>query len=241
MKLKAMVIGEFSRLAKYNLFTASIVVAFIWIGLGLFLEADQMLAFLPFVFFMEASAMTALLVGAEMFYEKKEHTISSMLISPITQWDYILSKIFTHLINIMVIFLLISIGLYFVNDMVFNYGWLLVSTLIVTAFYVGVGLILSYISKDFTTLLINYMFIIILIMLPTLLVLLGVIDPAYADVVKYMPSEVTIRLLSTSIDTTVDLTQFLIDAAYMVGFGIVMFWFVVIPGFKKFATEYLGV
>ncbi len=241
MKLKAMVFGEFSRLAKYNLFTASLVVAFIWIGLGVFLDAEQMIDFLPFVFFMEASAMTALLVGAEMFYEKKEHTISSMLISPITQIDYILSKIFTHLINIIIIFLLISVGLYFVNDMVFNYGWLLISTVIVTAFYVGVGLILSYVSKDFTALLVNYMFVIILIMLPSLLVLMNVIDPAYASIVKYMPSEVTIRLLSTSINTTVDLTQFLLDGMYMVGFGLLMYRFLVIPGFKKFATEYLGV
>lgn len=241
VKLKALIVGDFLRLAKYNLFIASVVVAFIWVGLGLFLDAQQMVELLPLVFFMEASAMTALLVGAEMYYEKKEHTISSMLISPISEVDYILSKVVTHLINIVIILLLISVGLYFVNELVISYGWLLLSALIVTSFYVSIGLLLSYYSKDFTALLINYMFMMLIFLVPSVLVMFNIFDGVWLDVVKYMPSEVTLRVLSTAVVAEVDYTQFLIDVAYLAGFGFVLYRFVVIPGFKKFATEYLGV
>ena len=241
MKLRTLIKGDFLRLAKYNLFVASVVVALIWVGLGLFLEADQMIEFLPFVFFMEASAMTALLVGAEMYYEKKEHTISSMLISPITEIEYIVSKVVTHLLNIIIILFLISAGLYFVNDLIISYGWLLLSSLIVTSFYVGLGLLLSYISKDFTALLINYMFIILLLMVPSLLVLFDVVSGVFVDIIYYMPSEVTMRLLSSALVSEVDVTQYAVDVTYFALFGFVLYKFVVIPGFKKFATEYLGV
>ena len=240
-KLKALIVGDFLRLAKYNLFIASVVVALIWVGLGLFLEPEQMVEFLPLVFFMEASAMTALLVGAEMYYEKKEHTISSMLISPITEIEYILSKVITHLINIMIILLLISVGLYFVNELVISYAWLLLSALIVTSFYVSIGLLLSYYSKDFTALLINYMFMMLIFLLPSVLVMFNVFDGKWIDIVKYMPSEVTLRILSSAIVSKVDLTQYLFDVVYLFGFGFIIYRLIVIPGFKKFATEYLGV
>jgi fluoroquinolone transport system permease protein len=112
-KIKHLVAGEFQRLTKYNLFTASFFVALIWIGLGIFLDPEEFRMFLPFVFLMEASAMTALLVGAQMYYEKKEHTISSMLISPISSSDYIISKILTNIINLIIIFGVIFLSMYF--------------------------------------------------------------------------------------------------------------------------------
>jgi hypothetical protein len=67
-RLKHLVSGEFNRLIKYNLFTASFVVALIWVVVGYFLDKDEFFEFLPFAFLMEASAMTALLIGAEMFF-----------------------------------------------------------------------------------------------------------------------------------------------------------------------------
>lgn len=241
MKLKTLVIGDLIRLAKYNLFIASSMVALIWVGLGVFLEADQMRELLPMVFFMEASAMTALLVGAEMYYEKKEHTISSMLISPISESDYVLSKVVAHLINILFILVLISVGLYFVNEITVHYGWLLVSTLIVVIFYVGIGLILSYVSSDFTALLINYMLMMIIFLVPSLLVMMNVFSGFMLDVIQYLPGEVTLRILSTATIEKIDWLQYGIDITYMVGLSVLMYWYVVVPGFKKFATQHLGV
>ena len=174
-KIKHLVAGEFQRLTKYNLFTASFFVALIWIGLGIFLDPEEFRVFLPFVFLMEASAMTALLVGAQMYYEKKEHTISSMLISPITSTDYIVSKILTNIINLIIIFGVIFLSMYFIKDMTFNYLILLIAVFLVTAFYVFVGILLSYISKDFTALLLNYMVIMIVFILPSICVMIGLL------------------------------------------------------------------
>lgn len=240
-RIKTLVSGEFSRLAKYNLFIASTVVALIWVGLGVFLDQEEMRMLLPFAFLLEASAMTALLVGAEMFYEKKEHTISSMIISPMTDVDYLLSKVLTHLLNILFIFVVISGGLYIVNGLVFNYGWLLLATVIVTIFYVGVGLVLSYLSKDFTALLMNYMLMMLLLVIPSVLLLAGIIPSSYADLLTYLPSEITIRLLSSATISVVDVGQFFLDAFIVLVASLLLFRLIVLPFFKKFATENLGV
>ena len=144
-KIKHLVSGEFTRLTKYNLFTASLVVALVWVGIGYFLELEEFKQFLPFVFLMESSAMTSLLVGAEMFYEKKEHTISSMLISPMTETEYLMGKIIANILNILLIFVIIGVSLYFFKDFLFNFHWLFLGIVLVSSYYVFVGVLLSYI------------------------------------------------------------------------------------------------
>jgi hypothetical protein len=85
------------------------------------------------------------------------------------------------------------------------------------------------------------MFMMLIFLLPSVLVMFNVFDGIWIDIVKYMPSEVTLRILSSAIVSKVDLTQYLFDVVYLFGFGFIIYRFVVIPGFKKFATEYLGV
>jgi fluoroquinolone transport system permease protein len=240
-KIKHLVAGEFQRLTKYNLFTASFFVALIWIGLGIFLDPEEFRMFLPFVFLMEASAMTALLVGAQMYYEKKEHTISSMLISPISSSDYIISKILTNIINLIIIFGVIFLSMYFIKDMTFNYLILLIAVFLVTAFYVFVGILLSYISKDFTALLLNYMVIMIVFILPSIAVMIGLLPVEWKDYLFWFPSDVTIRLFMASTEASVDWVQYALDSAYILVLGFIFFRFLILPRFKDYATANLGV
>lgn len=240
-KIKHLVSGEFTRLTKYNLFTASLVVALVWVGIGYFLEIEEFKQFLPFVFLMESSAMTSLLVGAEMFYEKKEHTISSMLISPMTETEYLLGKIIANILNILLIFVIIGVSLYFFKDFLFNFHWLFLGIVLVSSYYVFVGILLSYISKDFTALLMNYMVLMIVLVLPSIFVIIGILPQSTLDFIYWTPTEVTLRLLNASFSTTFDGAQYLMDTGYIVILSFVLYKFFVLPNFKSYATKDLGV
>lgn len=240
-KIKHLVSAEFTRLTKYNLFTASLVVALVWVGIGYFLELEEFKQFLPFVFLMESSAMTSLLVGAEMFYEKKEHTISSMLISPMTETEYLLGKIIANILNILLIFVIIGVSLYFFKDFLFNFHWLFLGIVLVSSYYVSVGVLLSYISKDFTALLMNYMVLMIVLVLPSIFVIIGILPQSTLDFIFWTPTEVTLRLLNASFSSTFDGVQYLMDTGYIVTLSFVLYKFFVLPNFKSYATKDLGV
>ena len=240
-KIKHLVSGEFTRLTKYNLFTASLVVALVWVGSGYFLELEEFKQFLPFVFLMESSAMTSLLVGAEMFYEKKEHTISSMLISPMTETEYLMGKIIANILNILLIFVIIGVSLYFFKDFLFNFHWLFLGIVLVSSYYVFVGVLLSYISKDFTALLMNYMVLMIVLVLPSIFVIIGILPQSTLDFIFWTPTEVTLRLLNASFSSTFDGVQYLMDTGYIVTLSFVLYKFFVLPNFKSYATKDLGV
>ena len=240
-KIKHLVSGEFTRLTKYNLFTASLVVALVWVGIGYFLELEEFKQFLPSVFLMESSAMTSLLVGAEMFYEKKEHTISSMLISPMTETEYLMGKIIANILNILLIFVIIGVSLYFFKDFLFNFHWLFLGIVLVSSYYVFVGVLLSYISKDFTALLMNYMVLMIVLVLPSIFVIIGILPQSTLDFIFWTPTEVTLRLLNASFSSTFDGVQYLMDTGYIVTLSFVLYKFFVLPNFKSYATKDLGV
>ena len=240
-KLKHLVQSEFLRLTKYNLFTASFVVAMVWVGIGAFLSKEEFILFLPFIFLMESSAMTSLLIGAELFFEKKEHTISSMLISPMKESDYILSKIIVNILNLWIIFTIILGSMYFIKDYQISIHWLFIGILLVSAYYVFIGILLSYVSKDFTALLINYMLMMLVLVMPTLFIQIGILDASWTSKLYWMPTEVSLRLLNVSFLENIDLVTYLKDVLYMLGLSVALYYLLVLPNFKGYATKDLGV
>lgn len=238
--IKHLVRHEWIRLMKYNLLVASIFLSFIWIIASAFLTQAELVMFLPTIFLIEASAMTALLIGAEMYYEKKEHTISSMLISPMSTVDYMISKIIAHGLNTLLVFAIMVIGFMFTVDLSINVFALIFGTVFVATFYVGVGLLLSYVSKDFTSLLVNYMIMMFIFLIPSLLILAGLLPEALSDYAKYIPSEISLRLMSISF-SEIDWAQTFIDIGITLVACVGLYRFILIPRFKAFASEHLGV
>lgn len=238
--IKHLVKHEWLRLIKYNLLIASIFVSFIWVITSIFLTYEELKLFLPTIFLIEASAMTALLIGAEMYYEKKEHTISSMLISPMRTIDYMISKVIAHGLNTVLIFAIMIVGFIFTVDLRINVVTLLLGTVFVSSFYVGLGLLLSYVSKDFTSLLVNYMIMMILFLIPSILILAGVLPESLMSYTQYIPSEISLRLMSLSLGE-VDWSQAFIDMGITLVATLLMARFILIPRFKSFASEHLGV
>ena len=89
--------GELQRMRKYNILTAGILVALLWVGVLFFTKIDDITSMVPLVVFIDSTAMSMVLIGATMFYEKQEGTIRTILVSPISKTEYILAKTFANI------------------------------------------------------------------------------------------------------------------------------------------------
>ncbi|HBG32157.1 MAG TPA: ABC transporter permease, partial [Acholeplasmataceae bacterium] len=92
--------GELQRLTKYNVTTISFVVAVVWFLLLFFIDdIDIFSSMLPFIVIVDATMLAVIFIGAIMFFEKTESTISSMLVTPVKNSDLILSKAISNTIH----------------------------------------------------------------------------------------------------------------------------------------------
>ena len=89
--------GELNRMKKYNILTAGIFVALLWVGILFFTDIEDITSMVPLIVFIDATSMSMVLIGATMFYEKQEGTIKTLLVSPIGKSEYILAKIFANI------------------------------------------------------------------------------------------------------------------------------------------------
>src|SRR5699024_9342713 len=99
--------GELERMKKYNILTAGLFVAILWIGVLYFTEIDNITEIVPLLVFIDATSMSMVLVGATMFYERQEGVIKTLLVSPISKTEYILAKTFVNITSNIITLILI--------------------------------------------------------------------------------------------------------------------------------------
>lgn len=239
-RLGVMVKGEFERLNKYNLFVANFVVVLMWVAMAYFLGTEELRAIIPFVIVLDSTMMTILLVGATMFYEKKENTVNSIMVTPVTEHEYLMTKVIVSVLNSLFSTLFLAGALYLMNGFTFNYMPLVLSVVVVTAVHTLIGIYLSYFSKDFTSLLLNYMGYVLVFMLPSYLPLLGVLDKSVLDYLIVLPPETSNVLVGSALIDTPE-WKLIFGYAYMVVLFVVLYKFVVKPKFNEYAMKEMGV
>lgn len=97
-RFSALIKGELVRLKKYNLFAASIFVSLMWVGVLHFVNMEDVTKIIPQLVFIDVTTMAVLLVGVTFIYEREESTIRSILVTPISKCEYILSKTLANII-----------------------------------------------------------------------------------------------------------------------------------------------
>ncbi|HZK24711.1 MAG TPA: hypothetical protein VFC74_04910 [Oscillospiraceae bacterium] len=239
-RLKVLVKSEFERLNKYNLFTANFVVLLLWMLLAWFLEGEVLLQFMPIIFLTDSVMMTILLVGATLFYEKKEHTINSIMISPVTENEYLLAKVLISVGNSLLTVLFISAAVYLMKGVRYDYLLLIPAVALVTVAHTLLGIRLSYSAKDFTSLLINFMVYVFLFLLPSVFAALGIISSNIAQYFIILPPETSSILISAAFEKA-DLWKLFFSYAYLVLLSLVLFQFVVKPKFNEYLMKETGV
>ena len=101
-RLAILVKGELQRLNKYNMTFISILVAFIWGVMLFFVNADILGTLLPLVIILDATMMSLMYVGSVMYFEKSESTISTLLVTPISNSELLLSKLLANTLQLLI-------------------------------------------------------------------------------------------------------------------------------------------
>ncbi len=240
--LGTLVAGELDRLNKYGVFMISIVVALLWAGMLWFVEEELLKDLLPAVLLLDASMMCLMYIGAVSHFEKNESTISTLLVTPISNAELILSKVIAFTLhNVLNGFILIAV-FSFLRNIEINYFLITIAIVFSTLFFTILGQVLSYYQKDFTTMLVNIMFFAILFMVPTALYLFGVLKGDYWEYVLLInPVQNAQNVIAGSFNNIELELPYYISMIYLVVGSILLYQFIAIPQFKKFAVKESGV
>ena len=257
-RLWTLVKGELDRLNKYGVFSISILVAFIW-GAVLFVLSNNdspagnlIGTFLPMVLFLDATMMSIMYIGAEMHFEKTESTISTMLVTPVSNGQMVASKVIANTIHNLTSSLLI-IGAFFIAaqakwiaDPGIQLPLLLFGIVICTATFTILGLILSYYQKDFTEMLVNMFVLVIFLMIPSILMMFGVIEgELWENVMLINPMQAALEIITVGVvppGMTQELGyQYYVSLGYILIGGILLYRFMAIPKFQNYAIKQSGV
>ncbi|MBS4031573.1 MAG: hypothetical protein KGZ63_09155 [Clostridiales bacterium] len=239
-RLLPLVKGEFDRLNKYNLFTANFVVLLLWVGMVSFFEGAELKMFVPVIFLMDSTMMTILLVGATLFYEKQEHTMNSIMVSPVTEDEYLLSKVIVSVLNSLITVVFISAALYFIKGVTYNYLLLIPAIIVVTVVHSMIGIRLSYHAKSFSSLLVNFMVYIFVFLLPTVFATIGIIDEKIAKYLIVLPPDVS-NILISALALDVEPWKLVFGYTYLTVLSFILYRFMIKPKFNEYVMRETGV
>lgn len=241
-RLAVLVKGELSRLNKYNVFSISILIALIW-GIVLFLINESLLGeILPFVLVIDATMMSVMYIGSVMYFEKSESTISTMLVTPTTNKELILSKVLANTIHNMFSSLLIIIVFIIFKNVDVNIFLVFLGIISTTTFFTIAGLCLSYFQKDFTGMLVNIMILMFLFGIPMALYLFGVLTANYWEYLLLLnPMQAGAEVITGAFSGYEFTYKYYLSLAYMIFGGALLYYFFAIPKFQKYAVKQSGV
>lgn len=241
-RLAVLVKGELSRLNKYNVFSISVLVAIIW-GVILFLLDESMLgSILPFVLVMDATMMSVMYIGSVMYFEKSESTISTMLVTPSSNNELVLSKVLANTIHNVFAGALIIIVFIIFKDVEVNIFLVFLGIISTTAFFTVAGLCLSYFQKDFTGMLVNIMILSFVFVIPTALYMFGVLKADWWEYVLLLnPVQAGQEIISGAFGNYEITYKYYVSLAYMNFGGVFLYYFFAIPKFQKYAVKQSGV
>lgn len=243
-RLLVLVKGELQRLNKYNMTSVSILVAIIW-GVVLFFVDSEILEYLlPLVLMMDATMMAIMYVGSVMFFEKSESTISTMLVTPVSNKELLLSKLIANTVHNMFASTLIIIVFVVFKDVQLNYLLIALALIISTAFHTLLGIVLAYYQKDFTGMLVNIMIFMFALGVPSILFSLGVINGNIWEFVLLLNP---IQSATTLIEGAFTDYGFVFDykyyfsLGYLIIGGILLYTKIALPRFQDYAVKESGV
>ena len=242
-KLLILIKGELIRLNKYHVTTISIIVAMMWFLLLYFIDDIDLLAqMLPFVIIIDATMMSIIFIGAIMFFEKTEQTFSSMLVTPVSNQQLILSKAIANTIHTLMSSMLIIIVFYFVKGVEVNWFLIVIALIVSVLFHSLLGFVFSFHSKDFTSMLVNVMIYFFLFTIPSALNFFNILfkGKVWEYLLLISPTQASVHLVEGGFNHPLDIKYFISFSVLLLG-GILGYYFYILPKFKSYAVKQSGV
>jgi fluoroquinolone transport system permease protein len=124
---------------RYGLMYAAAFVTIVWVVLLRQLPHESLPLAVPFVIFVDLAIVGFYFIAGMVLFEKDEHTLSAMVVTPLRFWEYLLSKVITLTALALVASLTLALATYGVG---FNLPLLALGTILTSL----IGLLLGYIS-----------------------------------------------------------------------------------------------
>ncbi len=232
-------LGELQRLKKYNILSASLFVAALWIGVIYFSEIQDLTTIFPLVVFIDATSMAILLIGATMFFEREEGALKTLFISPINRSEYIWAKISAGISsNLLTLFIIYGYARFF-RELDLSFLGLVGAVILISGFHSLVGFLLSFRSKTFTHLLMSMFVYFLALALPVVLDLLGLIESEIIKNLLYLLPTKAAQLLLIGTAGMGETWEIFFSAGYLLVLGGILYVFVV-KNFSDFAARESG-
>ena len=235
-----LLIGELQRMKKYHILGASFLVSLIWIGVLHFAGIEDVTSLFPLLIFFDTTAMAMLLVGVTMFFEKQEGTIKTLLVSPISKSEYILSKTFANITSNIVTLAILYLYAIFFKEIDVNILGLLGAVILISFLHSLIGFLLTYYSKDFTELLIGMMKYSVVLSIPVILEQVGLIKSEFVRNLLYIiPTKASMTLLQAPAVGVESWELYL--SLFYIAIASIGLYFIVSKKFDEFAIKESGV
>ncbi|HAX03459.1 MAG: hypothetical protein A2Y45_00135 [Tenericutes bacterium GWC2_34_14] len=242
-KLGILIKGELSRLTKYNVTTVSFIVAVVWFLLLFFLDdQDLLMQMLPFVIVIDATMMSVIFIGSVMFFEKTESTFSTMLVTPVTNEELILSKAIANTIHSMFSSLLVMLVFFLVKNVEINWLFIIPGLALAIFMHSLLGFVFSFHAKDFTSLLVNVMIYSFILTIPVMLHYFGLILKAdiWDTLLLIIPTQASIKIIEAGFGGAFDFKVY-VSIVVLILYASLGYFFYVKPKFKTYAVKQSGV
>lgn len=241
-RLSILIRGELLRLHKYNVFFISILIAIIWGVVLYFVESNIFNALLPFLILVDATMMSLMYIGSVMFFEKKESTLSSILVTPVTNQEIIWSKIIANTLHNLLSTSLIIAVFIFLKDVEIRYLLMFVAITATTAVFTGLGLLLSYFQKDFTTMLTNLMLLMFVFLIPSALYEFNVLKAnVWEYILLFNPVQAASEIIGGGFSNFEIGWKYYFSLGYIIIGGFIAYKFLILPKFNAYAVSISGV
>ncbi len=242
-KLFILIKGELMRLTKYHVTTVSFLVALVWFLLLFFIDdQDLLMQMLPFVIIIDATMMSIIFIGSVMFFEKTEQTFSTMLVTPVTNEQLILSKAIANTIHTMFSSSLVLLVFFLVKDVDIAWHFMIPALALSIFMHSLLGFVFSFHSKDFTSLLVNVMIYSFVITIPVILHYFDLILKAdiWDTLLLIVPTQAAIKIIEAGFAMTLDY-KMIVGVIVLLLYAVLGYFFYVKPKFKEYAVKQSGV
>jgi len=232
--------GELQRMKKYHIITASFITALIWIGILQFSSIKDVTNLFPIFIFVDATSMSMLMIGVTMFFEKQEGILKSLFVSPINKIQYISAKTFANISSNLTTLIVLYIYSILVKEVHVNIFMLIGAVVLIAIFHSLVGFVLTFYSKDFTSMLIGMLKYSFVLTIPVLLVQLSVIKSSFiSNILYFVPTKAAMTLLQIASNTSIKSWEVVIALTYLIIGSYLLFIFV-LKKFDQFAVKESG-
>ena len=229
-----MFVEDVKRLKKYNILQISVGLAFVYAIIIYFSGKEDATSLVTMLVFVDVTMMSIILLGASLFFEKQEGSLKSVMVSPVTLKEVIIVKVMSAVLISIITGAILSITAIAVHGVEINMLLLLLYAILGATTHTVIGFCLVIISKDFNTLLINYMIYVLIFTLPSLLITLGAIPESFEFIGYISPSFTALNLIETSVNNTMTILEKILGIAYLVAITVVLYKTFVIKKFKAY-------